>query len=294
MPGSFRADPSRALAQFRARWRAATDEEAVAAACGELVGSAARFGAVDPIAIAGNYGARVVFSPWGERTAREHGRLSVHDRRWRIDVPVELTAERRRFSVAHEIGHILLLDSVADQPELVRELGSAPLHRRIERLCNFAAAHILMPDAAVRAALSEHPGLDRDSLPQFASQFFVSYEAMARRVSEVSDRWSLIMWEWRSDHPNGPAWRTAKYQDRSGRIFIPDGMSSRRLTPDVVAAAAADAFAASDVVRFEGRTLGTLFDVRAWRNRRVAAQQLVEEPSAQPSQPKVFVLAHFR
>lgn len=91
---------------------------------------------IDPTTIALKYGAQVNVVP-GKRKVNgkleDHGRLSVRERRWRIEVPLEMSTERRRFSIAHEIGHILLFDAVAEHPHLVQQLRSQDLWMRVSR-----------------------------------------------------------------------------------------------------------------------------------------------------------------
>jgi hypothetical protein len=284
--------PDLALGAFRRKWDADTNEEAVALATRSAAGHLGRLGAVDPVAVAQDHGARVLVQPWGPRREVEHGSLSVRDGQWCIEVPTEITAERRRFSIAHEIGHILIYEAVADEPALVREVNAPVLRPVVEFLCNLAAANLLMPVEATRSLIADYPDMNAQMLPELAEHFFVSYEAMARRIVELDDRWELVVWDWTTDHPRGAAWRTSPSQSRTGRSFVPAGMSSSRLNPDIVRRAADDGFAASDVVAFESSAKRVFFDARAWRNRRRTSIPLTAD--LERGTEKVFLLARSR
>ena len=96
--------------------------------------------------------------------------------------------ERRRFSIAHELGHFLIPThkghagdgfscSLADF-----RVGDGREHdrrQRIEAEANRFAAHLLMPPARIRSALTFHQP-DLREIVRLADEFGVSREAMAR------------------------------------------------------------------------------------------------------------------
>lgn len=96
--------------------------------------------------------------------------------------------ERRRYSIAHELGHFLI---PAHRPPAGSsfECSLADLHlldpkdcdrrKRVEAEANRFAAHLLMPPAEVRARIRQtHSSLE--SVVALAREFGVSKEAMAR------------------------------------------------------------------------------------------------------------------
>lgn len=102
-------------------------------------------------------------------------------------------AERRRFSIAHELGHFLI---PTHKPRPSEEfccsladlrVGDAREHdrrQRIEAEANRFAAHLLMPPARIRSEQnSRHP--DLREVARLASEFGVSREAMARGYIEA-------------------------------------------------------------------------------------------------------------
>lgn len=221
----------------------------------------------------------------------DHGSLAVRDSAWHVRVPRELSSERRRFSIAHEIGHILLFSAVADNPAHVRELRSDALHARVERLCNTAAAQILMPTHSFTLALDELGELSRGSIDELARRFWVSREAAMRRVTEVHPDWGIMFWELSRDHPRGVAWRTSKNQNRGTAAFLPPGLSSSRLHPDVVEVAATAGEAFADEVRPDIPGMTAMYHVSAWKVE-VRRNELVglERADPTPDQGRIYVL----
>lgn len=96
--------------------------------------------------------------------------------------------ERRRYSIAHELGHFLI---PAHRPSGCSsfECSLADLHlldpkdrdrrRRIEAEANRFAAHLLMPPAEVRSRIRQTES-NLESIVAMAREFGVSKEAMAR------------------------------------------------------------------------------------------------------------------
>jgi Zn-dependent peptidase ImmA (M78 family) len=87
---------------------------------------------------------------------------------------------RRRFTVAHEIGHFVLdhSDAPRDDPDMFRASVSSP----IERAANQFAAELLMPAQAVkRLALSGR----YSTVKELADVFSVSATAMNYRLSNL-------------------------------------------------------------------------------------------------------------
>jgi hypothetical protein len=80
---------------------------------------------------------------------------------------------RRRFTIAHELGHWICQCVGAKSPQPVycraEEIGVDPAAKSLEREANIFAANLVMPEAAVRAAAGEN-------------RFGVSDEALAWRL----------------------------------------------------------------------------------------------------------------
>lgn len=97
---------------------------------------------------------------------------------WRIVIRSSDVVQRQRFSLAHELKHVL------DDPFIDRLYRGLPVYRRkerAERLCNYFAACVLMPRAWIKHDWCS--GLQR--IPELARRYFVSEEAMTTRLSEL-------------------------------------------------------------------------------------------------------------
>lgn len=95
---------------------------------------------------------------------------------------------RRRFSIAHEIAHTLLPD--AEKTYHLRTKKGEHCYRtekarQEERLCDLAAAEMLMPGPVFRESIANH-GVRAASVPLLAQFYGVSREAAALRMIELS------------------------------------------------------------------------------------------------------------
>lgn len=142
--------------------------------------------------IAARYGARLAFQPLDNDTSAmlwRQGDVIL------IGVNSAHTRTRQRFSIAHELGHLVLHPG---KPLLIdktirvdfRDRTSSMATDAEEMAANAFAANLLMPDARVREAakaLRRRTGADEDSelVPTLASQFAVSAEAMGYRLANL-------------------------------------------------------------------------------------------------------------
>lgn len=100
---------------------------------------------------------------------------------------------RRRFTIAHELGHFLMPSHVPDQPGRFL-CKSSDLHRlaakegdrrqRMEFEANRFASLLLMPPPMIRQAMRDFREPDLQHIPPLARQFNVSREAMARAYAQ--------------------------------------------------------------------------------------------------------------
>jgi len=107
---------------------------------------------------------------------RVSGMLLPSERR--IYVRADEPEPRRRFTIAHELGHwICQCLEGTQQPVYCRaeEIGVDPEAKALEREANIFAANLLMPEPAVRAAAGEN-------------RFGVSDEALAWRLYNLGLR----------------------------------------------------------------------------------------------------------
>ena len=110
---------------------------------------------------------------------------------------------RHRFSVAHEIAHILLTPILGRQTVHRRRFSKDqdPFGDQVEYLCNEMASVILMPSGQVEPILDSHHQSAR-CVPEIARHFDTSFEAASRRfIQLVQGRQALVVWnrKWNGD-----------------------------------------------------------------------------------------------
>lgn len=132
----------------------------------------------------------------------EDGRLEQDGQNARIYVRDGLPAHRQRFTIAHELGHRLLLHPRAPAERYRRRLaGDAE-----ERLCDDIAAAILLPEYWVTSHYQHRPHR-LDTVRQLSSETRTSLSASLVRLSEVLGwkqsllRFRLVNQRWRLDAP---------------------------------------------------------------------------------------------
>ena len=120
---------------------------------------------------------------------------------------------RQRYSLAHELGHIMLLetDSSALRPTRAtryRSSNSATQAKKTEeRLCDAIAAELLMPEEIFTREV-EKSGRSLEHLPRLANAFDTSLTATAIRYWELlPEPCHLIRWRSQAQGVIAPAWQ---------------------------------------------------------------------------------------
>lgn len=156
---------------------------------------------------------------------RHHG-----DGRHRSGGPPELqgTWRRARFTLAHELGHVVLMRALP--PGIRVALASPEYHDSVERLCNLGAAEMLMPAERFEFDLLQS-GWSPHGLADLHDLYRVSWSTLIVRLSEVLNA-NVSMWR-SAERPHerdvlrvvasfgGPGW-------------LPRGLSDRYLSQPVV------------------------------------------------------------
>lgn len=92
---------------------------------------------------------------------------------------------RRRFTLAHEIGHHLLARDAKPDARLCIFDTATTRRTMMERACDRFAAHLLMPDDLVRRYYDELAYNQHQRVAIMAERFGVSTWAMRRRLREL-------------------------------------------------------------------------------------------------------------
>lgn len=131
-------------------------------------------------------GARVIFESVGSA-----GLLSAYSNGgYLVQIEPHASAQRQRFTCAHELGHILFIEA----QDLQAARRRRTLHRtgddvdvdpQEERLCDFVAAELLMPTLAFCTDVDQCPA-GASTVRSLATRYNVSLRAAARRIVDVS------------------------------------------------------------------------------------------------------------
>ncbi len=121
--------------------------------------------------------------------ARDLGRLEVDGRRAIIHFRTDAGNARQRFTIAHELGHLLLLR--------VERVGLRDQHadRRFEKYCNAFASHLLVPRPWVADRYSDaEPALE--TAEALARRAQCSTSAAIAGLNDSLDGWSAVFVIW--------------------------------------------------------------------------------------------------
>ena len=107
--------------------------------------------------------------------------IPLEDGKFRIDFDPRAAAVRQNYSIDHEIAHTLFPDCA----ERRRHRGATRFNE-LERLCQVAAAEMLLPEDAFRRA-SARCGVSLDHVVEIGATFAASHEAVVRRLVALSE-----------------------------------------------------------------------------------------------------------
>ena len=207
-----------------------TPDQAAAKLAADLRVGLGLTGRIDPEAVAGLLGIPVV-----ARSMTTDAFLKEAESGYVIGVNADSPKSRRRFSVAHELGHLKLYETTG----LAEAFGSvsqedrdSPLVREVEQLCDHFAVELLMPSAEwVKAIYTQ--GVSLHTFGLLRREYGVSLEAALRRAvdSEVGlGRYAIILW--RFAEPTGGCMQPHRFWATSafGMTVWPDAMDMDELS----------------------------------------------------------------
>ena len=166
---------------------------------------------------------------------------------------------RRRFSLAHELGHIIVESGSLATP---RFRGAPPSHKQLENLCDRIAAEILMPEESFREHM-EQVGLELTAVPRLALVFDTSIESTAIRFTDflpfpaVISKWSI------SSGQLTHSWSHSNGRCRPYRYGMPKGNKAKHVSES----GPLRAFKSSSVVRTEEPLMRTQSSMRGEKYR---------------------------
>jgi hypothetical protein len=123
------------------------------------------------------------------------GRVYFANGSYAIEINGSRPAGRRRFTLAHEIAHIFFMSGLKEASYRTdHSVGASSDNDEEERLCDIAAAEMLMPEQRYRDAVNAL-GPSCKTIRLLAQRYDVSLSAAARRFCEVG-RWKCHVGFW--------------------------------------------------------------------------------------------------
>jgi hypothetical protein len=187
------------------------------------------------------------------------GKLRIDDRGYLVCVKANTRWRRARFTIAHELGHILLCESLKDQPVTLRALRDPEHWNAVERLCNQAAAELLMPSEDFRQQL-DGKEISKSLLVELRKRYGVSWTALAIRFNDLLGL-GVSSWRRYQRHANERITFRVHRCWGSGDNWMPTGLTTRYLQPDVISSAAAHGEASGRGVLAFGERSSEVFSV---------------------------------
>lgn len=184
-------------------------------------------------------------------------RLTCQRGRYVIHLNEGMQWHHRRWVVAHEVAHMLLLDRLADDHAALRALKQPEHLQRVEALCHRGAGEYLVPTADLRQRLSLMRWTPED-LQHLSDRYLVSWPALALRIAQSLPGATVTLWRHRGRPADGEhVFRIARTY---GSRWLPAELSNRFLSVDIVATAHGhgDARAADLTVGIRARSQPTL------------------------------------
>jgi hypothetical protein len=164
------------------------------------------------------------------------GRLELEHDSFNVLVNPRGSWRRHRFTIAHEIGHIIVLRAVATERRLVRALlkPSPELWRELERLCNNAAADLLMPRSEFQTLFAEY-SFSPPGLRALYDRFLTSFGAMLVRIAATGVERAVVLWKRYARHEREVlTFRILACYSAPRGAWLPKGLTSSHFSPDVV------------------------------------------------------------
>lgn len=165
-----------------------------------------------------------------ERLLTGDGRLLASSGGFVIEINSLFPRVRRRLTLAHEIGHLILNESASK--ELV---FSGHSDSKSERLCNHIAGELLVPDWALESHFASTPrfegwdtGVSAREVLDAAATFDVSVEVMTKRIFydlRLAPNRIAIIWRHTENKKHVPSDRqlriSAAWHSMGDALFVP-------------------------------------------------------------------------
>jgi IrrE N-terminal-like domain len=142
----------------------------------------------------------------------------------------ESSWRRHRFSIAHEIGHVLLMKSLVNDQNAYAALRNKENWKQIELLCHFAASEILIPSEDFTDQIKNQV-ISKKLMLDLYDRYLVSFEVILQKFLKT-DFQILIFWK-NAVYKGKKTWFVSKAY-WNGDYFVPLRLTSKNhMFPDV-------------------------------------------------------------
>jgi len=229
----YSADVQELLSEFANYYSAGSAESAMITACGLLRQQAGEI--TPPIGL--HRILRICMARKREAPIDSAGRLEMDGGRFVIVVRAGSSWRRQRFTVAHEIGHILLLRAFRRSPAQLARLREPETWAVIEDLCDLAAAELLVPRDDFAEQIETTP-FSGDGLQKLYDRYLTNYAPLFLRFVDLFPGSTLSVWRRFARRPGESSELRVYRSYRNGAgPWFPPGMTTTHLAPDIVSAA---------------------------------------------------------
>jgi hypothetical protein len=152
-----------------------------------------------------------------EQGVPTHGLLERSGTNFVIKINSDLAITRKRFVACHELIHTFFEEAATKFS--LHALGRNGHSPEEERLCDWGAAQLLMPDSAVKRMLNGRE-INVALVKEASSLFQVSLQVASRRIVDCSDRQVCVVhWIGSSGYANRVHFTPREYSNGFPRVF---------------------------------------------------------------------------
>jgi len=127
-----------------------------------------------------------------EKNIAMDGRLEIEDNGYAIYVSKKQSEARKRFSIAHELGHILIIEGLFHKPKLLKLLRYHNYWKRVEHLCDLAASEILLPTNHFIEQIKKF-GLNSESIDRICKYYGTSRDSFFVKFTNVFKPSAIVL-----------------------------------------------------------------------------------------------------
>lgn len=95
---------------------------------------------------------------------------------------------RQRFTIAHEIFHVILFDLFSDTVDF----NNVDL-KKVEYICNLGASEILVPKLEIKKDILNKQ-INLDLIEKLVEKYMVSYSVIFRKINQLNPEISIYIW----------------------------------------------------------------------------------------------------